>query len=128
MERVGTQVHRHLMQMRGVSDHCGVTGFECFLEANPRRQRSCEDLERLLDHGLNVHRHALTESAAAEAENAVDERLGASRSVHDIVEIAPQGAAGGSMLVRHLTVAEDRSEYVVEVMGNAPGECPHRLH
>ena len=116
------------MQMRRIADHCGVTGCECFLQANPRGQRGCEQLERFLDHRLNVHRHALTEPAAAEAENAVNERLGAPRSVHDIVEVAPQGAAGSRMLVRKLPVPQDRSEDVVEVMGDATGQCPHRLH
>src|SRR6202035_53158 len=128
MECVGAQVHRHLMQMRGVSDHCSVTGCECFLEATPRRQRGCEQLKRFLDHRLNVHRHALTEPAAAEAENALDERLCTPRRVHDIVEVAPQGAACSRMLVRKLAVPQDRAEDVVEVMGDTAGQCPDRLH
>jgi hypothetical protein len=43
------------MQIRRVSDDCGVACSELFLEAYPRRQRTFEQLERFLDDGLNVH-------------------------------------------------------------------------
>src|ERR1700685_2987086 len=104
------------MQARRAADRGGIPGLEPALDANPRRQRGCEQLKCFLDHGLNVYRHALTEPAAAEAENAINQSLCASRRVHDIIKIATQSAARYGMLVRELAIPQDRSEDVVEVM------------
>ncbi len=58
--------------MGGISDHCRVAGLEPGLEAYRSRERGLEELERLLDDRLHVHRLTLTQPAAAEAENAID--------------------------------------------------------
>src|SRR5882762_1793278 len=116
------------MQICRVADHRRVACFKALLEAYPRRQGGFEQLDRFLDDGLNIHRHALAEPTAAEAENAVDECLGAPGRVHDTIEVAPQRAACGRMLLRKLAVPQDRPEDVVEVMGDAAGERPDRLH
>ena len=43
------------------------------------------------------------------------------------VEVAAQRRALGRLLLRHLAVAEDRGEDVVEVVRDAAGERAHRL-
>src|ERR1700686_4392744 len=106
------------MQVRRVADHGSVAGFEPFLEAYPRGQRGDEEFERLLNDGLNIHRHALTEAGAAEPKNSVDQRLGAVGRVQDILDIAPQSTAFLRMLEGKLAVAHDRPQDVIEVVGD----------
>src|ERR1700722_16321035 len=71
---------------------------------------------------------AFTEAAAAEPENAVDERLGAPGRVHHIVNIAPQRGVGRGRLLRQLAVTQDRAQYVVEIVRDTSRQGTHRLH
>src|SRR6202041_982093 len=103
-------------------------GFNPAFQAYSRGQRRFQQLQRLFDDELNVHRRAVAETAAAESENAFDQHLGALRRVHDIVEVAAQRAAFRGLLVRQFAVPQDCSEYVIEVMGNAAGERADSLH
>src|SRR5205814_2134466 len=48
--------------------------------------------------------------------------------MHHIIEIAPQRSVRRRALPCKLPVPHDRSEDIVEVMGDAAGQCPHRLH
>src|SRR5207302_1320292 len=45
-----------------------------------------------------------------------------------VIAIAPQGSVRRRSLLRKLPVPHDRSEDIVEVMGDAAGQRPHRLH
>ncbi len=87
LHRIGTQIHRDLMQVSCVADHGGIAGFEPGHEPYAGGQRGPEQFQGLLDDGLNVHRDTLTQAAAAEAENAVDECLGAPGRLHDVVHV-----------------------------------------
>ena len=49
LQRVGGQVHGHLVQMGRIAGHCGVSGLEPALEAYPGRHRGPQQLERFLD-------------------------------------------------------------------------------
>ena len=71
---------------------------------------------------------AFADAAAAEREDALDERLGAAAGMHHIVEVAAHDAAFGRGLLRELAVAEDRAEDIVEVVRDAAGERSHRFH
>src|SRR4029077_5592849 len=128
LQGIGAQIHRHLVQMRGIPDDRGVSGLEPALETYPGRQGGTEELECLLDDRLDVHWYALTETAATEAQDTIDERFGAPRCMHYVVEIASQRRVWRRTLVRKLPVAEDRTEDVVEVVGDATGEGADRFH
>src|ERR1035438_984362 len=116
------------MQLFCVSGHCHVTGHEFLVEAYTRRQRGGEQFEGFLRDRLNVDGRALGKPAAAEAENAVNERLSAPGRVQDVVKVTPQRAAFRGMLLRQLAVTQYRPENVVEVMGDAACQGSDRLH
>src|SRR5437660_12854002 len=48
--------------------------------------------------------------------------------MHHVIEMAPQRSVRRRALLRKLPVPHDRSEDIVEVMGDAAGQRPHRLH
>ena len=127
---VGAQIHRYLVQIGGISDHgCGAR-VDPAPQMNACGQRRFEQFERLLNDRLNVYRRAVAEPAATESENALDQLPGTLGGMHDVVEIAPQGAAFSGLLLCQFAVPQDCSKYVIEVMGNAAGQradCFHLL-
>src|SRR5437016_11955004 len=48
--------------------------------------------------------------------------------MHHVIEIAPQRSVRRRALLCKLPVPHDRSEDIAEVMGDAAGQRPHRLH
>src|ERR1700681_236592 len=75
-----------------------------------------------------MYMSALTEAAAAEPEDAIDERLGAPGRVHHIIDVAPQRGVRRGLLLHELAVAQDCAEYIVEVVGDAACQGAHCLH
>jgi hypothetical protein len=124
---VGAQVHHHLVDLGRVAEHAGVAASSRRSSRTPRGQRRGDAVERLDDDRLHVHRHALGHAAAAEGEDALDQRLGAQARGERRVDVAAQRRALGGVLLRQLAVAEDRREDVVEVVGDAAGERADRL-
>src|ERR1700730_6437596 len=74
-----------------------------------------------------VPRDPLADSAAAEGEDSIHERATALACDHDAVQVATQSASCGRVTQRHLTIAQDGSEEIVEVVRDAAGERPHRF-
>src|SRR5215510_6726406 len=100
--------------------------------ANGRRaagfgQLRLQQIERLAHHLFHGHGDALAHPAAAEREYAIDQQATALTRGHNAVEVAAQAAALGRIAQRHLAVAEDRPQDVVEVVRDAAGERAHRL-
>src|ERR1700704_5501438 len=102
-----------------VPDHRDIASLEPALDTYSVGQGGLQQLERFLDDGLDVHWNALTETAAAESENAIDERLGSAGRVHDVVQVAAHGRAFSRMLVGKLPIPQDRSQDVVEIVFDA---------
>src|SRR5260370_42001092 len=71
---------------------------------------------------------AFTEAAAAEPENTIDQRLGTPGRMHHIIHIAPQRGVRRGLLLRELTVAQDGTQDVVEVVSDTSRQGTHRLH
>jgi hypothetical protein len=69
----------------------------------------------------------LADAALAEGEHALDERPPALAGGEDVVQVAAQPRAGRRVAQRHLAVAEDRAEDIVEVVRDAAGERAHGL-
>ena len=68
-------------------------------------------------------------AAAAEGEDLIDQRLPALTCGHHLLHIAPGLAAGRRQRRQgHFAIANDRTQDVVEVMGNAAGQGADRLH
>ena len=117
------------MQLRRIADHRRITGLEPLFPAGCRRAarpRCSSSVSSMTDWTFT--RRAVAEAAAAEAENAIDQHLGALGRVHDIVQVAAQRAVWRRLLLREFAVAQDRAEYVVEIVGDAAGQGTDRLH
>ena len=68
-----------------------------------------------------------TSTTAAERQDALDQRFGAQRGAHRGIDVTALRRAIGTVMLHHLTVAEDRREDVVEVVRDAAGQGAHRL-
>src|SRR5258708_27860390 len=99
--------------MGRIPDHRRIPGFEVALDAYCAGEGGLQQLECFLDDKLDVHWNALTETAAAESENAINERSGAPGRMHDVIEVAAQGSSFRGLLVRELAVPDDGSQDVV---------------
>ena len=115
------------MDLGRVAEHRGITSAEVALEAHLRRQRRGGCHQRLVDHRLHVDRHAFTGAAAAERQDALDQRLRAQRGAHRGIDVPALRRAFGAVALHQLAIAEDRGEDVVEVVRDAAGQRAHRL-
>src|SRR4029453_12603978 len=97
------------------------------LDDDVPRQLGGEQRERFSHDRLHMHRDALAESAAAEREDALDERVTALAGDHDAFDVAPQPTAGTDIAKRHLSITEYRAEEVVEVVRDAAGKRTERF-
>src|SRR3984957_4510467 len=75
-----------------------------------------------------MHRLALSHPAAAESENAVDERLPTRARLHHLIDLAAHGAAFAQAVLHEFAETENRAQDVVEVVRDATGQAPDRLH
>ncbi len=75
-----------------------------------------------------MHRLALAHPAAAESENAVDESLPTHARMHHLIDLVAHGAAFAQVALREFAETENRAEDVVEVVRDAAGQAPDRLH
>ena len=66
-----------------------------------------------------MHGHPLGDRAAAEREDVVHQALAALAGLHDLVELVFDRATIGRLALRHLAIAEDGTEDVVEVVRDA---------
>ena len=127
LHRVRAQIHHHLMNLCRVAEHRGIAGAEVTLEPHLRRQRRGGCHQRLVDDRLHVDPHAFTGAAAAERQDALDQRLRAQRGAHRGIDVPALRRAFGAVALHHLAVTEDRGEDVVEVVRDAAGQRAHRL-
>src|SRR3984957_4597844 len=75
-----------------------------------------------------MHRLALCHPAAAEGENAVDDRLPTRARLHHLIDLAAHGAAFAQAVLHEFAETENRAQDVVEVVRDATGPAPDRLH
>jgi len=127
LQRVGAQVHRHLVQLGRVAHRRRIARIEPLLQAHLRQKRRGENLQGLLHHRLHVHRHALAKATAAEGEDALHQPLAARPRLHHLIDVAAHRAAF-QVLLRQLPVTQDRPQDVIEVVRDPPRQPPDRLH
>src|SRR5262245_15925869 len=121
------KVHHYLMHLGGIAEHRRVPRAHSRHDGHVRGETRGDLVERLAHDRLDVHREALADAAPAEREDAVDERAAALAGGHHAVQVAAQARALLRIAHRHLAVAEDRAEDIVEVVRDAAGERADRL-
>src|SRR4030095_8528307 len=115
------------MYLGWVAHDGGSARTQPLLDDDVSRQLGGEQHERFLHDFLDVHGNALADSAAAEREDAFDQRIPALAGDHDVLDIVAQGAAGADVAKRHLSIAQDHAEKIVEVVRNATREVTEGL-
>src|SRR5271155_1483834 len=83
---------------------------------------------RFADQFLQIHWPALYVPAPAESEDLIDEITRPFAGTADLVEIAGRSAVRREFPFRHLGIAEDRADDIVEVVRDTAGESADRLH
>src|SRR5205807_1408420 len=66
-------------------------------------------------------------SASAKRKDAFDQRLSASAGLHHVVDVAPLRATVRRSFLRHLAIAQNRPEDVVEVVRDSASQRAHRF-
>ena len=125
---VDRQVHDDLLELAGVGAHAAEVLAQRDRQPHVLADEAAEHLLHLLDDVVEVADAGLDHLLAAEGEELAGERRGALRGLADLVEPAVVLCAGPSSRGRELAVAEDHAQEVVEVVGDAAGELPDRLH
>ncbi len=65
---------------------------------------------------------------AAEGENLLDQVLGPQPGLADLIEITGEVGIRRTDVDRHLRIADDRAEDIIEIMGDSAGQGADRLH
>ncbi len=91
------------------------------------RQFGGEQRERFPHDLLDMHRNPLADSAAAEREDAFDQRVAALAGDHDAFDVAAQPTAGAHVTKRHLAITQYRAKEIVEVVRDAARKRTERF-
>jgi hypothetical protein len=89
---------------------------------NRARQGGPEQADGLLDQHPHTHGSSPAVAAAAKGEDLVDDGLGALAGQPHLPHLPPGPTVLGEAGQRHLGIAEDGAEDVVEVVGDAAGK------
>src|ERR1700677_1102780 len=116
------------MEIGCIPDHRRISGVDPGLQTDVRGERSLEEFEGFDNDRLDIHRYLVAEAAAAESQDAFDQKLCTLGRMHDVVEVAPQLALCSTMLKREFAVPQNCPKDVIEVMGNPAGERADCLH
>src|SRR5262245_66429361 len=115
------------MYLGWVAHDGGATRMQPSLDDDAPRQFGSEQRERFAHDPLDMHRDPLAHSAAAEREDAFDQRAATLAGDHHAFDIAAQATAGADVAKRHLSITEYRAQQVVEVVSDAAGKRTQRF-
>src|SRR5215467_10070264 len=104
------------MYLGGVAHDGGSTRTQALLDNDVSRQLGSEESKRFSHDLLDMHGDALADSAAAEREDAFDQRIGAIAGDHDLFDIVAQATAGVHLAKGQLSITQYRAEEIVEVV------------
>ncbi len=126
--RVDHQVHDHLLELARVHrDH------------RQRRIKGGADLDILPEHAgqhamqvvedlVDVHQLRLQHLAPREGEELAGERRRAIGGLQDLLDVLARPRVGELLVEGKRGEAANRGQQIIEVVGDAAGESPHRLH
>ena len=115
------------MDLGWVAHDGGAARMQPLLDDDVPRQFGSEQCERFPHHFLDMHRDLLADSAAAEREDAFDQRVAALAGDHDVFDIAAQPTAGADVAQRHLAITQYRAKEIVEVVCDAARKRTERF-
>ena len=124
---VGAEVHDHLLQPARLAQHDGILVRQAHPKGDRRGQRGAQQAGGLLEQGAHAHRTVPLLGAAAEGEDPIDDVPRTLARLPHLLHMPPFPAVATQPAERHLGVAEDRPEDVVEVMRDAAGQRAERL-
>ncbi len=126
---IGAQVEHDLLDLDRVGEYVQRLGCEARFERGLRRQRRTQDIERLQSDRLQRLRLALGALPMTESEDLahqVARALGCAAHLRQGLH-CPVSLPLHDVLGRKLGIAEDRTEHVVEIVGDATGQRADRL-
>src|SRR5262245_1585181 len=110
------------MYLGWVAHDGGATRMQPSLDDDVPRQFGSEQRECFPRDRLDMHRDPLADSAAAEREDAFDQRAATLAGDHHAFDIATQATAGADVAKRQLSITEYRAQQIIEVMSDAAGK------
>jgi hypothetical protein len=125
---VDGEVHEDLLDLARVGLDAAELGIELGGQLHVLADGAPQELVDARHRGVEVEDLGLQHLPAREGQELAGERRGLLAGRHDLVEAAAMGGLGGAALEPELSVADDRREQVVEVVGHAPGELADRFH
>ena len=119
---IGAKVHDHLVQLRWIGHDRRAFGVDFEPHFDVRRCGRLDQLERVFDDQVRQQRKHLEFAAAAESHDLVDQLLGAVGAFDHPLDIGVGLAVLRHLVKRHVAVADNRRQDVVEIMGDAAGQ------
>ena len=125
---VDGQVHQDLFDLAGVGPHRAQSHGRPDGELDVLADEAREHLAGFFDEVVQVEHPRLQNLLSAEGQQLPGERRRALPGLLDLHEVRPQRVARRQRADGHFAVGEDDGQQVVEVVGHAAGQSPHRFH
>ena len=123
MGGVGAQVHHDLMNLRGVGQHRRAVGRQLGADFDGGRQRRAQKFQGFRHDLLQMKLPAFLLALPAEGQNLRDEVLRAAAGFEDRGQRLLRGVLRRQVHAAQLGVHHNAREDVVEIMGDAAGQC-----
>ncbi len=128
VQRVGAQVHQHLLQLRGVARHLGQRWRDGLHQLHLRRQGRTQQRAGLHHHRGQRHRRTRQGLLAAEGQDLAHQLAATPSGRADLAQAFLRRRVGRQVLAREVGVAQDGGQDVVEIVRHATGQRAQRLH
>ena len=126
--RVDHQVDDHLLELRRVRAHRAEVAVVPDDELDLLADQPLEHLRDVGDDVGQLEHLGPQRLLAREGEELTGQRRGARRVRADLLDVVVIGIARRVAQQHQIAGAEDRGQHVVEIVRDAAGELPHRLH
>ena len=125
---VHRQAHQHLLDRHRIHLDRRQRRRENGHELDIGAEKTAQQLFQLAHDRVDVHNLRLQHLPPAERQQLARQRRRPFARVPDLFEIGPQRVVERNVVEHQVAVTEDRSEQIVEIVGDAAGELANRLH
>ncbi len=126
--RVDREVHQDLLELAGIDPHAPQARLRHRDELDVLAEQTAEHAIDVEDQLIQVDDAGLDDLAPRECQELPREVRRALRGARDLGDVAERGIAGRGIGPRHLGVAEDRRQQVVEVVRDAASQPADAFH
>jgi len=128
MVGIGAEIHHDLVNLGWIGKHRSAVGIDLLADFDGGGQRGPQQLEDLLDNGLDLQRFSFQIGAPAEGKDLLDQFLGAVGGREYVAQKKLALTVRGQFMAGHLRKTNERGQDIIKIMGNTPGQGADGLH